>query len=900
MRNFLPLFIGPDTIARRHSRWATGHIGGGATEVDAQSHAGRNLMTNLVTWFTDPLAQDPSIAGGKGSALARMVDSGLRVPDGFVVTSHAMDAMTPTDLPELLAPLESASNTDLDAITLVSNVVRDAIRAAQLETDLLDAIRNAHQRLESDAVSVRSSATAEDMADASFAGQYESFLNILGFDEIVLCIRDVWASLYSPRAIAYRLQTGLDHGAVRMAVVVQKQLQPDAAGVLFTRDPVTGARRFVASASLGLGEGVVTGEAPADQFQIDPDTGTAISSHIVSKNARVVSLPSGGIERAEVPEAARMQPALSDSHLQELWSMARSLEDLFGRPQDIEFAVADNAVHLLQSRPITTRAAEDAADWEEGLDTSYTWTLSRMTFFLEGPMYRLQLDSGLAYVDGLRQCYEETASDFSHNHIIHVMNGYFYIRSPDEDSASIVQRQERHAAKCRAYIDQGTTNYQEEMVPRIQQIHKDLRRLARAGTSIPARVKYLEACIEAAGLVMGHLHWCMIDQVNRLDWSSAFHQVTGEPVEDSDLFLQAVPNRTTRLVARLRNLARLVREDPGLASAFADGNFEVLEYPSHCDRIVTKIFNRRFRSMMKDYGFRTGWGYGSSVGFDASTWNMAPTKPLELIASYAQQDIDRLESIEARALRQRQTATRRIRRKLAGSPARLGNFEFTRKRAQSAAARMEDHNYLMEQCTVGQSRDAMHEMGVTLVRAGLLDDPLDALHISLDELKKVAAGNGPEDLRSLVRQRAEERDRLAKFTPPPTLGRPPAPSITDPRDDHETDPDASTLRGQTASRGRATGTARVVRADAAPPRLREGDILVTTNVGPDWTLLFPLLSGIVLDSGEIFQHPAIVAREYRIPAVFQTRVGTSRIREGQVITVDGDAGIVELGIEGEG
>ena len=110
--------------------------------------------------------------------------------------------------------------------------------------------------------------------------------------------------------------------------------------------------------------------------------------------------------------------------------MACSLEDLFGRPQVIEFAVADNAVHLLQSRPITTRAAEDAADWEGGLDSSYTWTLSRMTFFLEGPMYRLQLDSGLAYVDGLRQCYEETASDFSHNHIIHVMNGYFYIRSP--------------------------------------------------------------------------------------------------------------------------------------------------------------------------------------------------------------------------------------------------------------------------------------------------------------------------------------------------------------------------------------------------------------------------------------------------------------------------------------
>lgn len=855
-------------------------------------------MTTLVTSLSEPLAQDTSIAGGKGSALARMVSAGLRVPDGFVVTRQALDAMTPPRLTELLAPLETASATDIDAITQVSDLVRDAIDGVKFEADLLDAIRAAHRQLQSDAVSVRSSATAEDMANASFAGQYESFLNIQGFDDVVLRVRDVWASLYSPRAIAYRLQAGIDNRAVRMAVVVQKQLQPDASGVLFTRDPVTGAHRFVVSASLGLGEGVVAGEAPADQFQIDPDTGKAVSSQIVSKDAKVVSVPSGGIERVEVPESDRMQPALFESQIQELSVMARSLEDLFGGPQDIEFAVVDNAVHLLQSRPITTLGVTEDAGWEEGLDGEYTWALSQMTT-TKGPLFRLQLDSGLAYVDGLRQCYEETASGFSHSHIMHTVNGYVYMRAPSEDPASIAQRQQRHAEKCRAYIDQGTTNYLEEMVPRIEQIHANLSGLRNSGSSIQARVKYLSACIDAAGLVMGHLHWCMIDRANRLDWPSEFHDITGEPAEDSDLFLQAIPNRTTRLIARLRSLARIVREDPALSSAFAEGNFGILETSELRDRSNAKNFSRRFRAMMRDYGFRTGWGYGSSVGFENSTWNMAPAKPLELIASYAEQDIDKLEAIETRALRQRQLATRRIRRKLASDPDRLAKFEFTRRRAQADVARMEDHNYLMEQSTVGQMREAMHEIGVSLVSAGLLDEPIDALHISLDELKRLASENGPVNLRSLVQERKTERARLSILTPPQTLGKPPAPSTQD-TDDYDIDPTAPILRGKTASRGRVTGTARVLRADAAPPRLREGDILVTTNVGPDWTPFFPLLSGIVLDSGELFQHPALVAREYGIPAVFQTRVGTTRIREGQRITVDGDAGVVELEVPGEG
>jgi phosphohistidine swiveling domain-containing protein len=598
------------------------------------------------------------------------------------------------------------------------------------------------------------------------------------------------------------------------------------------------------------------------------------------------------------PESDRLQPTLSAPQIQELSEMARSLEGLFGGPQDIEFAVADNTVHLLQSRPITTLDAADDVDWENGLDTSHTWTLISL-LALKGPLYRLQLDFGLTYMDNMRQCYEETASIMSRGHLIHRANGYVFTRAPDDDPAILAQRQQRQAAKCKAYIDQGTTNYLEEMVPKISQIHADLRKLRSTGTSIQARVNYLAKCIGAAGFIMGHLHWCMIDRANQLDWPAEFHNITGEPAEESDVFLQAIPNRTTRLVARLRRLARLVREDSVLASAFAEGSYEILESPQQRDRPNAKNFSTQFRALMKEYGFRTGWGFGSSVKFEHPTWNMAPTKPLELIASYAQQDIDHLESMEARALKQRQLSTRRIRRKLADSPDQLEKFEFTRKRAQADLARMEDHNYLMEQSTVGQMREAMHLVGESLVKTGLIDHPADVLHISLDELKHLADGNGPDNLRSLVVQREDERARLGKLTPPPSLGKLPQPTPANQPEASSANETGNMLRGRTASRGRATGRARVLDAGGTPPRFQKGDILVTTNVGPDWTPFFPLLSGIVLDNGEIFQHPALVAREYRIPAVFQTIVGTTRIRDGQTITVDGGAGVVELGVPGE-
>ena len=856
-------------------------------------------MTKLVKWLTDRSTLDTTLSGGKGSALARMAQAGLPVPEAFVVTSEAFRRATDGRIDEALSRIQTAAPDELDAIGAASSLARDAIYQAGLPTDVLAAVRDAFDALGGGAVSVRSSATAEDLAGASFAGQYETYLNVQGVDDVARRVLDVWASLYSARAIAYRAQNGLASDKVSMAVVVQLQLRPRASGVMFTRDPVTGARKFVVETALGLGEGVVSGEVPADHLELDPSSGRVLASRIVYKHAMVVGRDTGGVEQVPVSESCRDQPALGGDAVAELFRLGGRLEDLFGGPQDIEFALVDDTVHLLQSRPVTTGVASaDAGSehWEDSVDPTFTWALSPMNVF-RGPLYRLQLDAARAYLEGQRVNFEEVASERSRGHIMTVVNDYAYVRTPGTDEDAVAERQRRHTERCQAYIDRETSIYAEELAPRVEGELASLHGLRAAGGSVAARFKYVEASIQAAGLIMGDLHWRLGGMTNRLDWPAEFHDATGEPPEEADVFLHAVPNKTTRLIARLRELARIVREDQALATAFASRRYRILDNRGAGEAPGVGRFNLRFRSMMKEYGFRTGYGFGSNVDFESTTWRMEPRKPLDLIGSYAEQDVDELELLEQSALQARQRATRRIRRKLAGHQDRLQRFEISRRRAQSDVQIMENHNHMMEQSTVGQMRDAMHEIGVALMREGLLDEPMDALHFSLDELRRVASGDElRNDMRTLARQRTEERARLAKFDPPPTLGKPPD-SPGSPQDAEAAEPtaaDGPQLRGRTASRGRATGPARILHSSADAPRFQKGDILVAVNVGPDWTPFFPLLGGIVLDDGEIYQHPAIVAREFRIPAVFQTRRATSAIREGQTITVDGDAGLVDL------
>ncbi|MEX1253025.1 MAG: PEP/pyruvate-binding domain-containing protein [Dehalococcoidia bacterium] len=850
----------------------------------------------------DTAAHDPAIAGAKGAALARMIKARLPVPAGFVVTAHAFERGTDGLLSEIEATFAGVDVADLDALEYAYRSARKRLERHELPDDIVGAVHDAHHSMGAPAVAVRSSATAEDLPTASFAGQYDSFLNVLGPAEILQRILHVWASLYSPRAVSYRRQRAIADGDVRMAVVVQELLPAEAAGVLFTRDPMTSdENRYVVNAALGMGEGVVAGEAPADRFGLHPESGAVLDREIATKDYKVTLARRGGLRRVKVRSKEQTAPALREQHLIELASLATSVRGLFEGHQDIEFAVRNGSVHLLQARPVT--AVDETPDfpivWEKPEDANHTWLLYRIPQRGAVPTRRLEQDALRAYYAGSRACFNATGSPLARNHIICFIDGFSYGRGPDVDEAKVAALLQRYGARAQKYYDRSTSIWEEELRPEVEEIVRELERFRPERASRKELVAHMESAMRAYSRVLGDLHWRFAGAniSRRLDWGAVYTELTGEPQVDAGVFLQAIENKTTRMIRSLRGLARLVQQDRTLRSIFATRAYERLDDRRVRERPGVRRLNEGFRRLLKRHGRRTGRGFGSATLFDTPTWSMQPEQPLDMIAAYAELELDRLDRLEVEARAERLRQTRRVRRMLAADPTRLARFDRMLSQAQQEVCDMENHNHMMEQATGGAFRESIYFVGRRLVDEGRLDDPDDVLHFPVAELRRIASGRGPQDLRTIVRERQAEHERRLGLRPPLNIGSggpPPAAPFAIFDLPEGVGLDGKVLRGVAGSRGRVLGKARVVPMTARPPKVEKGAILVAVNAGPNWTPVFPLLGGLVLDQGAVFQHAALVAREYRIPAVIMTRDATSTIRDGQWITVDGDQGIVEL------
>ena len=316
-------------------------------------------VSHLVAGLDEPAARLPDLAGGKGSSLARMTSAGLPVPAGFVVTTDAFEGVAASIPESVLEAMAAADLSNIAALEQLCEEAREVILRMGITDEVEESVETAYRRLGEDIpVSVRSSGTAEDLAWASFAGQYDTFLNVAGVDAVLEALVGVWASLYSTHAVSYRLRLGMGAGAEKMAAVVQTQISPDAAGVMFTRHPISEREdRYLANVALGLGEGVVSGQAPADTFELDAATLELVSQTIVQKTAMLAPAESG-VELAQVPYERQAQPALTPDQLTRLGAYGTQLAQLYGGPQDIEFAVDSSNIHILQSRPCDGRIGE--------------------------------------------------------------------------------------------------------------------------------------------------------------------------------------------------------------------------------------------------------------------------------------------------------------------------------------------------------------------------------------------------------------------------------------------------------------------------------------------------------------------------------------------------------------
>jgi len=332
--------------------------------------------TDLIGWFADLTLADRPTVGGKGGSLGELTRAGIAVPAGFVLRTAAFEVFIAEQ--EKLAPLRSRVEMldahDLDGIAMLSTELMLRVQAQPLPAALRAELAAAHGALcageERLPVAVRSSATTEDAEDASFAGLQDTYLWVMGADEVERQVRACWASLYSVPSIAYRRKHGLPEAGVAMAVVVQQMVDARTAGVMFTRSPTTGDRSvIVIEGAWGLGSAVVSGEVTPDRFVLGKITGEISVREIKDKHVRHVPLAAGGTTEEPTPAELREVPCVSDDELQVLREAARRIEKHYGRPQDIEWAFdAEGKLRILQSRPETVWSAREAAPVSSALD----------------------------------------------------------------------------------------------------------------------------------------------------------------------------------------------------------------------------------------------------------------------------------------------------------------------------------------------------------------------------------------------------------------------------------------------------------------------------------------------------------------------------------------------------
>ena len=851
-------------------------------------------MANVhVARWSDPDAVDPRVAGGKAASLATMAQALLPVPAGFVVLADAYRLAVADVALELSLPAPGPDAATDAVIDDVADAVRRQLMTVRVPERVRAEVAAAYAAIGSPVVAVRSSATAEDLHGASFAGQYDTVLGIDQLDALWPAIVAVWASLHSGRALAYRHLHGIGEADLAMAVVVQELVPSDAAGVLFTRHPVSGDEGvYVVNAARGQGEGVVTGTVTVDRWTLDATTSDVVDAD-VSYQEQMLVVERGALRRVDVPEPSRAQPALDDEQLAELGELARRVRVLYGDHRDVEFAVQDGRVLLLQARPITDGVEGDfPVAWADPSDEARSWSLRSST-----PMTALERDIQAAQAARLKVCFDETGSPIARAHEWRFFHGYGYVAAADVTDEEVQERQARQRARLEGYGDAGTSLYEVEVEPVLLERLAELRRTRPRGKKLAPYVRHLELAIAAYADAMGNLHWRI--QTPPVDWPAEYAELTGRPPAEASTLLQALSNRTTKLITRLRGIARLVQSDPVLVDVFDRRDWPALDDPAVARRPATVELRRRLTSLQRAHGLRTGMGMGSVATITSPTWRMSPAVPLGMIASYARQDLDALDDRERGLRRDRQRLERAIRRWLVGDPERLARFEVARARMVNAARTTEDHNHLMEQASGGAMREAVLLVGEALVARGWIDVPEDVFHLSVDELAALAEGEGPADVAGLVRRRVAVRSHQARLRPPRTLGSVAAApdlraAMAAGAGSEGNGLHGDELRGIGASGGRHVGRAVVAPPMHAPPDVRPGDVLVARIVGDSWTPIFPVLGALVLDQGGMFQHAAVVAREYRIPAVMMTGEATKVVTDGQLLEVDGDEGVVRL------
>jgi pyruvate,water dikinase len=843
----------------------------------------------------DALGRDMlELAGGKAINLGAMRRAGLAVPDGACLTTAAFDrAAQAADLAPLIDRLAAAAEADMPP---VAEAIRMRLEHVALTDELLLALRETVASLGLNTpLAVRSSATAEDLPFASFAGQQDTILNVSGFDGVADAVRRCWASLWTARAVAYRRGQGIDPHGVRLAVVLQGMVDASVAGVLFTANPLTGRRgQGVVEASPGLGEAVVSGAVNPDHWTIDMTTGGRLDG------------PSHG--------------CLSDAQLRGLARLGEQVQRLFGAPQDIEFAFdGAGTPWLVQARAITTlyplpaSVPRDQRDLRVYLSLNVVQGVYRPFTPLGADTFAL-LSIAVARMFGVRRTVPLTieAGDRLFLDITTPLRSPFWrpllraglrlgeARSADalehllEDSRLALTRTSRR----RAVMGVARALWRTRIPPRVAVAliappvaRQDLARLRREVESagkVPADAAAEERLASAEDLLTTWPPRIMPRLVAPVIAGVASFEVAGRLLGDlasndeRDTIRRALPHDpTTEMDLTLWRLSRTIHRDVSASAAVRERTPAELAAAYHA-ATLPGVLQQELRAFLAQYGHRAV----AEIDLGLPRWADDPSPLLANLANYlAIDDGPRSPEAQFRAAAEaaEQTVERLWRRAAQRSALRGVAVRWLLRRGRGLAGMREMPKFVLVEL-FARVRTLVQSVGAELHANGRLDDAEDVFYLSFREVRQALGG---ADLRAQIDQRrARYAVELRRRHVPRLL-------LSDGTEPSSAPESASgeSLRGTPASAGQVTGRARVI-LEPSGARLEPGDILVAPSTDPGWTPLFLSAAGLVMEMGGAMSHGAVVAREYGIPAVVGVLGATERIADGATITVDGSQGTV--------
>ncbi|TDL60827.1 phosphoenolpyruvate synthase [Rhodococcus qingshengii] len=859
-------------------------------------------MSSLVLSFQEMENTQLSLVGGKGLNLGKLSKiEGIQVPEGFCVTTLGYQKAIEQNetFQTLLDQLTLLNVEDRNQIGEISRKLRQNLMDVEIPSDVVKAVTHYLSQLGFEhAYAVRSSATAEDLPHASFAGQQDTYLNIIGIEAILEHISKCWASLFTDRAVIYRIQNGFDHSQISLSVIVQRMVFPQASGVLFTADPITSNRKLLSiDASFGLGEALVSGLVSPDCYQVKEDK--IVDKRIATKKLAIYGLQEGGVVTQQINPDQQSTQTLTDQQILQLARIGRQIEAYFGSPQDIEWCLVDDTFYIVQSRPITTiYPIPEANDQENhvyvsvGHQQMMTDPMSPLglSFYLLTTPAPMRTAGGRLFVDvtPMLEMVVNTLGQYDpliKDALMTVLERRDFIKSvsndikapsPSRSNTNMLAEIENIPIIVSDLIKSNQTSI-EELKQNIQMksgsdlfdfILDDIQQLKKILFDPQS-----SAVIKAA--------------FNTSSWiNEKMNEWLGEKNVADTLSLSVPNNITSEMGLALLDVADVIRPYPEVISYLQqvkDDNF--------LDDLVKFDGGQEIQDAIIAYLNKYGMRCAGEIDLTKTRWSEKPTTLVPLILGNIKTyepgaGKRKFEQGLQVALKKEQELVHRLKQLPDGEQKAEEAKQMIRLLRNSIGYREYPKYGMINRYFV--YKKALLKEAEQLVQNKLISEKEDIYYLTFEELHEVIRTNKLDY--QIITKRKDEYKFYEKLTPPRVITS--DGEIITGQYKRENLPD-NAIVGLPVSSGVIEGRARVI-LNMDDADLEDGDILVTSFTDPGWTPLFVSIKGLVTEVGGLMTHGAVIAREYGLPAVVGVENATKLIRDGQRIRVNGTDGYIEI------